>query len=119
MRRSSSTTTSVPTDIGENVEYFMMSDDIMDKVSLTQEIPPNSVSTYLEFDGSSVQVKLDSLSAEDDGSLNFEVQRDGIMMVLLNHFLDRRELVMLLGERRFKVELLKLDSDECYLRSKR
>ena len=32
MRRSSSTTTSVPTDIGENVEYFMMSDDIMDKV---------------------------------------------------------------------------------------
>ena len=111
--------TSAPMDIGENVEYFMMSSDIMDTVSLSPETADGRVSTRLEFDGASLAVRLTSMSVDERGDLNFGIQREGIMMILLNHFLDRRDLVVSFDERRFKVELLKLDSDECYLRSKR
>ena len=119
MKQSSSTTTSAPTDIGESLEYCMMSSDIMDQVSLDYETAGNTGTAQLDFEGGSTVVRLVSLEIDDEDGLLFTVEKDGIMLLLIDRFIKRSEFTLSFGGRRFKVESLKLDSNRCYLRSKR
>jgi hypothetical protein len=120
MRRSSSTTTSAPTDTGEERQYFFMSPELEETLDL-EPSPQSYTSWSATVNTKNHRSSYDIVSIEDtcDGGyimlLKIEGQNNLFTLILL----ESLEFSVCVHDLSFKAKVLKLESDRAYLKLSR
>jgi hypothetical protein len=115
MKPSSSTTTSAHT-VTDNAEsYMFMSSDIAGKIDMTDDGTTLKDHIGLEIDTKIVNFPLVMLEIIDDGYRACLLDQDSIKR-FTNRLLTGDFIVTYILDRKFNSQVIKLESDRCYLR---
>ena len=118
MRPSSSTTTSAHTVIDSAESYMFMSSDIAGKIDIADDRAPPKDHISLEMDSKIVNLPLAMLEIIDGGYQVCLLDPDAIKR-FTNRLLTGESVVIHILDKQFNSQVVKLESDRCYLRAMR
>lgn len=118
MKQSSSTTMSAHTVIGNSESYMFVSSDIAGDIELDEDSSSPRGYVEIDVDSKSKRLQLFSLELVEAGYLICALDKDAVENFVEKLLIGENVKVRILG-RQFNSQVIKLESDRCYLRAAR
>jgi len=112
MKQSKHTTRSALTGIGEDKEYFFMSESLQDSIGIDE----NGKVTSLNLDDKLVNFSIISIELEGESSYVLSIPTTSHRDQLMRSLLDGTNVKILVLGDEFNSKVFKIESDVCYLR---
>ena len=116
MKQSRSTTKSAPTGIGEDKEYFFMSESLQDSIGVNEGENESGKIATLNLDNKLVNLSIVSIELENESSYILRVLSASHHDQLMRSLLDDVSIKILVLGKEFNSTVFKIESDTCYLR---